>query len=132
MEKKWFFILTTALATSLGVNATLLGGGVSEAQGIFKREPRVSNVTLTPANKSCFEACINSSVCPKVDAALGLTGVHACNAAKHAATFCIQTQRGNTVTDAEGVTTPAPDTMSVNGTSFHNMTLMQGKPSEIP
>lgn len=133
MKKKTsIYVLTTALAVSLSINATLLGAGVSEAQGLYKQESLVTNITPTPEGKVCFEACLDSAVCPTVDTLLGLTGVNACSAAKHAKAFCTQTQRDNTVTDSEGATSPAPDTMSLSGTSFHDMTLIQGKPTEIP
>ena len=128
MEKKTTasYLVTAALAASLGYVGGLQGAGVSEVQASYKREKIVTNMPLTPASKACFEACLDSAMCPRVDAALGLTGKHACSAAKNSATFCVQTQRELTETDPDTrVVTPLPDVMSLSGTTEHDMVLTQ-------
>ncbi len=118
------YVLSTVLAVSLGVNATLVGGGVQEALASPMKDCHTTDTPLTATQKTCFEGCLDSVVCPGADAALGLVGANVCSSTKHAKTFFLNWKRDNVDADQQ----PLPDTASLSGRTCHAGTWTPGSP----
>ncbi|KKL69338.1 hypothetical protein LCGC14_2115960 [marine sediment metagenome] len=103
-----------------GLDYTLTAG---DKQFIAGSMPRPVT-PLTAMQKTCFEGCLDSVVCPGTDAALGLVGANVCSSTKHAKTFFLNWRRDNVDADQQ----PLPDTASLSGRTCHAGTWTPGSP----
>ncbi len=121
------FLVSVALAGSLGYAGGLRGAGVSDANASASPKCVSFNIPITAADKTCFEACLDSAVCPDADSRMGLSGQHTCKATKHVDTATIAFHRGRTNPEDGSA---LPDGAQLTGSTCHAGSWIPGAPAE--
>lgn len=76
------YVLSAALAASLGVNTMLAAGGISPVQAIEAPRQEMVRAPLDGEHLACIRAAVQALACPVVDQRYGLTGDAACDASR--------------------------------------------------
>lgn len=123
-KKTASYLLTAALATSLGLNVILAGAGVSEVQASDSPKCESFGFELGAAAATTVSNFLTAQVCPGADARLGLSGDTACSAVDHVKTATLSFRRGRKNAAGESI----PDAIWASGQTCHAGSWVAGAP----